>query len=169
MIQEETTITVRGVDLHAWKEFQKAIIDGYGHLSGNLGIELTKALGYWLEKRIVSKGTEEVNTPEVKQTNSMNSISDFSKYVQQSNHPSQSEMIRDAMTNLGGEATIQQVQRYLNDKYRGLNQGSISTSMSDLSVNGPPSSLYPMDRRFLERISRGKYRIVSKDGESNGQ
>jgi len=47
----EITITVRGVDLEVWKEFQKRIIDIHGNLYGNLGIEVTHALELWLDKK----------------------------------------------------------------------------------------------------------------------
>lgn len=134
-MSEDTTITVRGIDMMTWKEFQKAIIDRYGNLYGYVGPELTKALEYWLERR--------VETPPVKRTT--DTIAD---------------KIREAITHLGGEATIQQVCSYLNERYPGLNQGSISTSISDLSVNGPPSSLYSEDKKFLERVSRGRYRLI---------
>lgn len=141
-MKEDTTVSVRGVDLQTWKEFQKTIIDMYGNLYGYLGQELTKALDYWLEKNRI--GTTQSQTT-----------------------PQQSKPIRvlvlEAMVNLGGEATIQQVSGYVRERYPNVNLGSISTGMSDLSVNGPPSSLYPMDQRTLERVSRGRYRLLKKE------
>ena len=44
------TITVRGVDLEVWKEFQKKIIDIYGNVYGNLGPQVTNALKLWLDR-----------------------------------------------------------------------------------------------------------------------
>lgn len=134
-------MTVRGVDLQTWKDFQKAIIDAYGNLYGYVGQELTRALKLWLEKG----GLEE---PKGKSQSSKTT----------------KELIRDAMIGLGGEATIQQVVGYVRDKHGTFNANSISTSMSDLSVNGPPSSLYPVSQRILERVSRGRYRLLRKEG-----
>lgn len=138
----ETTVTVRGVNLEAWKEFQKTIIDTYGNLYGYVGLELTRALELWLE----------------------NSRSGALVKDSQRTRRTVREMIRDAMTSLGGEATIQDVTGHIRNKYGEANVNSISTDMSDLSINGPRSSLYPMNRRFLERVSRGRYRLVRKEG-----
>jgi hypothetical protein len=68
-------------------------------------------------------------------------------------------MHKEAMVKLGGRASIQEVFEYIKSKRRNVNRNTISTAMSDLSVNGPPSSLYPMSRRFLFIIGRGKYEI----------
>ena len=39
---------------------------------------------------------------------------------------------------------------------------TISTAMSDLSVNGPVSSPYPTERRFLQRVKRDYYRRIGE-------
>jgi len=70
-----------------------------------------------------------------------------------------STIIREAMENLGGKASIKEVVNYLKSRYPNIKEGAISTSMSDLSVNGPPSSTYSMSQRFLFRIERGKYAL----------
>jgi hypothetical protein len=137
----DTTVTVRGVDLETWKEFQKSIIDIYGNLYGYVGPELTKALKLWLEKS--GSGTAAVRT-------------------KRQPGKTAKEMIREALTSLGGEATIQEVTGYIRDKYGLVNVNSISTDMSDLSINGPKSSLYPASQRFLERVSRGRYRVLKR-------
>lgn len=46
----DTTITVRGVDSKEWKEFQSGIVSLHGNLYGNIGQEVTNALGLWLER-----------------------------------------------------------------------------------------------------------------------
>ncbi len=43
-------ITVRGVEPRAWKEFQRGIVGMHGNLYGNIGQEVTNALGLWLER-----------------------------------------------------------------------------------------------------------------------
>jgi len=71
------------------------------------------------------------------------------------------DRIREAMTDLGGEATVQDVIHHLHQKYS-CDPVSLSTSMSDLAVNGPDSSSYPMKKRFLERVERGRYRLITR-------
>jgi len=73
-------------------------------------------------------------------------------------------MIREAMNSLGGKGSIQQVANWIRSRYPNDNikPSTISTAMSDLSVNGPPSSLYSMERKFLFRIDRGLYRIAKQ-------
>jgi len=68
-------------------------------------------------------------------------------------------IIKEAMENLSGKASIKEVVNYLKSRYRNIKEDTISTSMSDLSVNGPPSSPYPMSQRFLIRIERGLYEL----------
>lgn len=46
----ETTVTARGVDSNAWKEFQTGIVSLHGNLYGNIGQEVTNALKLWLER-----------------------------------------------------------------------------------------------------------------------
>jgi hypothetical protein len=156
-MSEETTISVRGIDMKTWKEFQKAIIDQYGNLYGYIGPELTKALGYWLERRA---GTSVPGTTRPDATPTDEGVERHYVGPGPAVFTTNAARIREAMTHFGGEATIQQVCSYLNEKYPGLNQGSISTSMSDLSINGPPSSLYSEDKKFLQRVARGRYRLV---------
>lgn len=146
---QETTITVRGVQLKTWKEFQKAIIDQYGNLYGYLGPEVTTALGLWLDNRSSSKASG-VTDAEIPADPTITRIG-TNAYI-----------IREALKDLGGEATIQQVISHLSQKYDSVDSESISTSMSDLATNGPPSSPYPKEKRFLKRVARGRYRLVSK-------
>jgi len=85
----------------------------------------------------------------------MRNVSKYTKPLRQ--------MILDAMEDLGGERSISEVIGRINSHYpnENVSHSSVSTAMSDLSVNGPPSSLYPMDRRFLWRVKRGLYRLAS--------
>jgi len=46
----DTTVTIRGVDSEAWKEFQSGIVSLHGNLYGNIGQEVTNALKLWLER-----------------------------------------------------------------------------------------------------------------------
>jgi hypothetical protein len=111
----EISIAVRGVDLHTWKEFQKAIIDRHGNLYGNLGMEVTKAFHYWLNQ---------YNTYAKSRKPLVGSVSTAR---------------RDAALSLGGEATTYEVRAFLVDKF-GKFEHDISTAMSDLANNGAPSS-----------------------------
>ena len=43
-----------------------------------------------------------------------------------------------------------------------INKNTISTQMSDLSINGPDSSQYPMHKRFLKRVGIGVYEITKE-------
>jgi len=45
----DTTVTIRGVDSKAWKEFQSGIVSMHGNLYGNIGQEVTNSLKLWLE------------------------------------------------------------------------------------------------------------------------
>ena len=150
---EDTSVSVRSVDLRTWKEFQKAIIDKYGNLYGYLGPEVTKALQLWLNDRVGDKP----------------SVGTRAKEMPTKRHAAwalgtNAAKIEDAMNELGGEATIQQVISYLNHKHGNVNASSISTDMSDLALNGPPSSLYPMSKRILKRVSRGRFRLLQQGG-----
>jgi len=55
------------------------------------------------------------------------------------------QMIWEAIKSLGGEASIGEVFRWIrpNFVHDDVKRSTVSTAMSDLSVNGPPSSLYP--------------------------
>ena len=44
----DITVTIRGVDPKAWKEFQRGIVSLHGNLYGNIGQEVTNALELWL-------------------------------------------------------------------------------------------------------------------------
>jgi len=46
----DTTVTIRGVDSKAWKEFQRGIVSLHGNLYGNIGQEVTSALKLWLQR-----------------------------------------------------------------------------------------------------------------------
>lgn len=46
----DITVTIRGVDSKAWKEFQRGIVSLHGNLYGNIGQEVTNALKLWLER-----------------------------------------------------------------------------------------------------------------------
>ena len=46
----DITVTIRGVDSKAWKEFQGGIVSLHGNLYGNIGQEVTNALKLWLER-----------------------------------------------------------------------------------------------------------------------
>ena len=139
----ETTITVRGVDMGTWKEFQKALIDMYGTVYGTLGPELTKAIRERLEK--IKADTESSDIKPIEKE-------------------SLRKLIYGAMVALGGEGTISEVHAYLVQKY-GIFDHDVSTAMGDLSINGAPSSRYKEEYKFLERISRGKYRLIKKNSK----
>lgn len=76
------------------------------------------------------------------------------------------DLIREAVEKIGGIVSIDNVVRHISSKYPGINKDTISTAMSDLAVNGPPSSLYKDSEKFLFRVERGKYRFY--DPESDG-
>ncbi len=69
------------------------------------------------------------------------------------------EAVREAMEELGGIATIKEVRGFIDEKYPGRWK-DITTKMADLSVEST-SSLVPVDKRFLSRIDRGKYRLLN--------
>lgn len=67
-----------------------------------------------------------------------------------------SDAIKEAMKALGGEATIKEVRQWIDTKYpkRWID---ITKSMADLTYPGNKASQYPMNERFLKRVSRGRY------------
>jgi hypothetical protein len=72
------------------------------------------------------------------------------------------ELIRAALESMGGEGSIPEVQDWVRRTHPGIVADStISTDMADLADPGNASSTYPMEARFLERVSRGRYRIRS--------
>lgn len=137
--------------MKTWKEFQKAIIDQYGSLYGYLGPEISRALGLWLKDKTGERQAKG------RLTTQMHPQGPLPKIVRQGTSASR---IYDAMNALGGEATIQQVASHLNQKYGSVNASTVSTDMSDLAINGPPSSLYHEDQKFLERVARARYRLI---------
>lgn len=60
-----------------------------------------------------------------------------------------------------GECSIQKMYEKIRQKYPKIeiNRNTVTTEMSDLAVNGPDSSLYPMQKRFLKRVRRGVYKL----------
>lgn len=153
----ETTITVRGVDLEVWKEFQKLIIDKYGNLYGYIGPELTRAIAQWLEK---SK-----SEPPKFSYEQFVLKPDVPHFLDRRGMKSLRDLILEAMTRLGGEATIQSVHSYILQKYGAVNPNSIATSMSDLADNGPVSSPYRADMKIVHRVARGRYRLIRNEVE----
>jgi len=75
------------------------------------------------------------------------------------------DAIREALEHLGGEGTIEQVKDYIVSKY-GSRWKDISTEMADLTFPGSKSSGYKISERFLERVSRGRYRLRKKKSMS---
>lgn len=74
-------------------------------------------------------------------------------------------MLLEAMKALGGERSISEVYNWIDSHYldENVSRSSLSTSMADLSLNGPPSSLYTMNERFLWRVRRGVYRLATNE------
>jgi len=79
------------------------------------------------------------------------------------------ELIYEAINALGGRASIQEVIHWIrtNRPEAKVKDSTISTAMSDLSVNGPPSSHYPMDKRFLWRVDRAEYEVYDPKRHGN--
>ncbi|MEE8168787.1 MAG: hypothetical protein V3T58_07960 [Candidatus Hydrothermarchaeales archaeon] len=71
------------------------------------------------------------------------------------------------MKELGGLATIKEVKGFIEEKYPGRWK-DISTNMVDLSVDSTSSSV-PMDKRFLSRIGRGRYKLLNINQEAVGR
>ena len=70
----------------------------------------------------------------------------------------EADAIWEAMTALGGERSIQEVQHWIEAHYPGRWK-DVGTPMADLAYPGNNSSHYSPERRFLERRSLGCYRI----------
>ena len=68
------------------------------------------------------------------------------------------EAILEAMRARGGQASVKEVGAWVQEHYPGRWK-DVSTSMADLTFPGSPSSGYPANKRFLERISPGVYRL----------
>ena len=142
-----------------WVEFQEMVRRKYGTLYGNLGPEVTSALKAWLDN----------SRPNLRHV-------DVSKYLSKPNVPrvldpqgsmSVKGLIYESMKNFGGEASVHKVISFIHEKYGPVNSNTIATAMSDLAINGPPSSLYRIEARFLRRISRGRYRLTRELGEGD--
>lgn len=61
-----------------------------------------------------------------------------------------------ALESLGGEGTIQQVNEWIELKYIGTNMADMVPKV----VGGNNSSLVVKEYQVLERVARGKYRII---------
>lgn len=72
--------------------------------------------------------------------------------------PTAAEAIREAMEALGGEADARDVRAWIDERYPGA-WADITVDMADLTYPGNASSTYPPDRRFLRRVSRGRYAL----------
>jgi len=70
------------------------------------------------------------------------------------------EAIREAMNALGGEADARDVKAWVENRYPGA-WAHVTVQMADLTYPGNPSSTYPKEQRFLERVERGRYRLRS--------
>jgi hypothetical protein len=69
------------------------------------------------------------------------------------------DAIFEALTFLGGSASLPKVSKYINSKYPGKwKLKTVGTAMADLCPEST-SSLYPKKDRILERIGRGRYRL----------
>ncbi|WP_316571415.1 hypothetical protein [Neobacillus sp. YIM B06451] len=72
------------------------------------------------------------------------------------------EAIIEALQALGGEATISEVDEWVNRNYPNRWKSS-STSLADMvpeDKGGNPSSLVPPHFRVLERVERGRYKLT---------
>ncbi len=69
-------------------------------------------------------------------------------------------LIKDAMDDIGGVVTIEVVANWISERHPyQFERDTIGTAMSDLSVNGPSSSDYREEQKFLFRVERGEYRL----------
>ena len=68
------------------------------------------------------------------------------------------QAIREALESLGGEAQAFEIREWVETRYPGR-WISLSTTIADLAHPGSPSSPYPTERRFLERVTAGRYRL----------
>lgn len=146
----DSIVSIRGVDPEVWGAFQEGVRRKYGSTYGKLGPEVTSALKAWLEAPPARRGkySEYLVKPDVP------------RVLDRRGGRSVKSLIHKTMKDLGGEATIQDVIRFVHEKYGPVKESTIATAMSDLATNGPPSSLYGMEARFLERVSRGRYRLI---------
>lgn len=68
------------------------------------------------------------------------------------------EAIGETMEALGAEAQARDVKPRVDERYPGR-RADVTVDMADLAYPGNASSAYPPERRFLERVSRGRYRL----------
>ncbi|MBO8171496.1 MAG: hypothetical protein H0Z33_06385 [Bacillaceae bacterium] len=74
----------------------------------------------------------------------------------------QSDAIIKAFEELGGTRSIREIEDWVNRKY-GAKWKDFSTLMADMvpvSHGGNTSSTVPEEKRVLERVSRGYYRLI---------
>jgi hypothetical protein len=69
------------------------------------------------------------------------------------------EAIRSALEALGGEADARDVKSWIDARFPGQ-WADVTVQMADLTLPGNASSTYPADRRFLRRVSRGRYALT---------
>jgi hypothetical protein len=75
----------------------------------------------------------------------------------------QNEAIIWALIDLGGEGTIQEVREWLDEKYPNMWK-DVGTALADMvpeQLGGNSSSTVSDEYRVLERVARGKYRLLS--------
>ncbi len=70
----------------------------------------------------------------------------------------EADAIWQAMTDMGGERSIQEVTEWISRRYP-QRWKDVGTPMADLAFPGNDSSNYSPARRFLERMAPGRYRI----------
>jgi hypothetical protein len=68
------------------------------------------------------------------------------------------DAIHEAMEALGGEADARDVKNWVEARYPGR-WVDATVDIADLAHPGNASSTYRLDQRFLERVSRGRYRL----------
>ncbi|AZU62556.1 hypothetical protein [Neobacillus mesonae] len=76
--------------------------------------------------------------------------------------PNQSEAIIEAFKSLGGEREILEVRTWVDNRY-GPKWKDFSTMMADMvpiELGGNHSSTIPEWSRVLERVARGKYKLI---------
>jgi hypothetical protein len=68
------------------------------------------------------------------------------------------DAIRQALDALGGEADAHDVKDWIEVRYPGQ-WVDVTVEMADRTYPGNASSSYRHEQRFLERVSRGRYRL----------
>jgi hypothetical protein len=66
--------------------------------------------------------------------------------------------IQEALEAIGGEGSVAEVTAWINKRYPGRWK-DITVAMADLTYPGNKSSRYAIDRRFLDRVAPGRYRL----------